>query len=388
MRRRLLFAQAIAALATVGCGAVSCGVMDWSPDRRYVVTVWPSAAGPTVLRLVDVETGRGRVIAGSSDAVSPLWSPDQSALVFAKARGGNGPDVYIHDPASASTRLLRANALPVVWREDSARLLTVGPESHAVCLTMPDGHPTWEARLPADVSGTIEGSWVPDTDQVVLRIGGDLWLIEGAEPVKLTTTADVLGFALRGGGKEVIWARKSHDSRYILLSLYALPLKQRGSRRLPFPHRVAQISPSPRSGLSAIGDVVFAPNGERMVVSCRFDVGGKTAVRWYSMASDGSDARLLTRTDLGNTPRRPSRAKDLGEALVTAMGEAWPLVVAQGLSPRFSHDGRRLALLVEGRKGRNEASLVVCNADRTGCRVVCRTGRESQPRRAARRRRP
>ncbi|MBM3494399.1 MAG: hypothetical protein FJX72_08780 [Armatimonadetes bacterium] len=367
MAYRRLTALLLAGL--IAC-APGCTTMDWSPDGKKIVTIWPGVGDHTVLRVVDLQTGRSRTLPGSRDAISPTWSPDGRWIAFARDVSGS-QRAYLYDVQKGKTTVIGTKASAAfVWREDSARLLVCTPEA-ARCYAMPDAILTWEAELPSSAYYVAYGAWVADTDSVVvlavgseagggdtaaagladtdnpvLSLRADLWLIEGAELTRLTTTGDILGFGVRPGGKEIIWARASRNARYILLSLYAMPLKERSSRRLPLPSRVAEINPSPRTPIQSVDAVAFSSDGRRIVVICAYAParpgGGSDTHRAYVMDLDGRNARAPYPVSLGE-PFLP-----LG-------------------TTAFSPDGRRLSLLIGAKR---RADLWVCNADGTGGRSV------------------
>lgn len=345
MQRRPWIALPLVGFALLISG---CGGMDWSPDGTKIVTAWQSGADHTVLGVVDLRTGVSRALPGSGDAMNPRWSPDGRWIAFNRWVGGS-PIAHVHDLLTGKTAAMGVrDCSTFVWREDSARLLVCTNEA-ALCYAIPDLAPTWEAKLPPQTSAVVTGAWIPDTDAVALLASNDLWLIEGAEVSRLTTTGDVLGFGIRPGAKELIWARASRNPRYILLSLYAMPIKERSARRLPMPYRVAEINPSPRAPITAVGPVSFSPDGRHMAVTCVYVPAGRKkgteSARVFVMDLNGRNARLPYPEKLGQ-----------------------PLLPVGPTS--FSPDARRLSLTI----GTQEtARLWVCNADGTGGRIVMTT---------------
>jgi hypothetical protein len=322
-------------------------LLDWSPDGNKIVTVWPRADSHHELRVVDLRTGQSRAVPGSRDAFEPRWSPDGRWIAFAGS-GGQSRDAFLHDLTTGRTAPIPVRTCSAfVWREDSARLLVCGEDS-ARCFAMPDLAPTWEARLPPEVWPPSRGIWIPDTDSVALLAGRDIWIIEGAEAARITTTGDVLGFGVRQDGKELIWARSSRNPRYILLSVYAMPFKERSSRRLPVPHRVAEINPSPSTPIAAVDAVEFSPDLARMAVFCRFA---------QSKPGRASETDRVFVMDLdGRNVRMP-----------------YPEALCAFVSPGhavFSPDRRRMSLLLATP---TRVMLWTANADRTGGRSVMAT---------------
>jgi Tol biopolymer transport system component len=272
----------------------------------------------------------------------PVWSPDGNNIAYSGATAGKQCSVWLYEAKlRKNLRLAQAVSGPIVWREDSSRLLAFGGRE-AVCLIVPDGYPTWRATLPASRPEDNAGcAWLPNTDSIVLLMAGDLWIIEGAEAAKLTTTGDVLGFGLQQDGKAIVWARASKDLRTALLSVYVMPLKERAARRTAAPRLVSAIAAGTVENGISVQSVRFSPNGERMAVLCSYADGGRTRTGVFSMRLDGTDARA---------------------AAALAKGE-------DAASPVFSRDGRQLAVVVIGTAyGR----IVVSNADGTGRRQVAK----------------
>jgi WD40 repeat protein len=354
-RRWRAIPLAVIALVTVGCAASSCGFTDWSPDGRKIVTIWPSDGSHNVLRVVDIQTGHSRTIPGSSDATSPRWSPDGRWIAFARA-AGDSVRANVHDLKTGETKRLGDRpCVPLVWREDSARLLAVA-EGGVVCFAMPGGELTWEAPLPEQANTVASGLWIKDTDNVALLVDSDLWLIEGAEATRLTHTKDVIGFALRSSGKELIWARGIGNPGNGSFSLYIMPLKERSAQRLPLPQRIAEINTLPRPAIKALYQVAFAPDGNRLALHCVVGPARQSrdpdTERVYTMDADGKNVRLIFSRVCAVKERRRSAGA--------------PSPAIQSLIS-FSPDGKRLSFLWgDSRHG----GLYVCSADGSGCRAI------------------
>jgi hypothetical protein len=99
--------------------------------------------------------------------------------------------------------------------------------------------------------------WLPETDDVAFvgRDGAqaDVYIVESGDVTRVTRTGDIIGFALSMDRKELVWGRRGPNPKYILVTLYALNLESRGSRRLPLPDRIPALNPSPRQAPTGLG---------------------------------------------------------------------------------------------------------------------------------------
>ncbi len=331
----------VALLAVMGCGET---ILDWSPDGSRVVVQWPRDSQTTVLRVVNVTTGAFRTLPGSSDAGVPAWSPDGRFIAFARHSAHSRPTVCLYDVEAGSTQELLKDAHgPLVWREDSARLLAFRSDpDRAVSLTVPDGYLTWEAQLPGSVLEDNAGcAWVPNTDNIIVNVGNDLWIIEGAEATRLTTTGDVIGMRLSTDGARLTWARTCKASDLAPFTLYSMSLKERSGQRLPLPLPMGRICTHRNKERPDTFPVVIDPNSRRLVVGLKWTGRRTFHAHLVAMRLDGSDQR----------------------AVATIGPDEF------AISPSFSPAGRRLAFIVGSK---NRIRLVVANADGTGCRTVMR----------------
>ncbi len=77
----------------------------------------------------------------------------------------------------------------------------------------------------------------------------------------------------------MLWARRSKDVRYILMSLYAFDLEKRSVRRLPFPERVSLINPTPRNAPVRQETVVYGTAGNIFAIVAAFTPNKKGNVQ-------------------------------------------------------------------------------------------------------------
>ncbi len=343
----------------------------FSPDAQRIVTAWPGGRGSVDVAIVDGNAGSVHLLGAASRTGSAVWSPDGRWIVFCAYEGAQ--DVTkLYDARSGSARTIsRTFGPPYAWREDSRRLAGVSlpettqgtpprEEQAGLQVVFYNASERGESlRVPVDVASVSEMVWIPETDDVAFvgRQGtrADVYAVEGGQTHRLTTTGDVLALNLVPSRHELVWARSSKNTRYILLSLYAFDLHARSVRRLGFPDRVAQINPKPSSSPVAVDRVAIDRTGARIAVvvsdPVRSDPKAKRQVqtqRLFTVRTDGTGARLVrTITHSQGTARQ------------------------QSLAPFWSMDGKRLGVL---HTEADQVSLIEYAADGSGGRVIARSG--------------
>ncbi|HXG24762.1 MAG TPA: hypothetical protein VNJ09_09425 [Chthonomonadales bacterium] len=282
------------------------GCVDFSPDGRQLVLAWFTGEGRRGLAMVNADSARLKPVPGGEGGNLPGWSPDGKYILFATAPS----TMSLYDVEKHRTHILGANLQPpFAWREDSKRFATIRTredgEQEVVWYNLPEGGITFTTLLPCkDVAKMV---WLPNTDDLALlgtdAGGQNVYMLESAESKKITTTNDVIGLSLSADRQKLIWARKSKNPRYILLSIYAYDLKSRSVLRMPFPHRVPALNPNPRTNLKSVDYVTFSPDGRRLVLLATFSapsVRGKPNdseyTACYSVSMTGTNARLLRRS--------------------------------------------------------------------------------------------
>lgn len=342
----MLMCQCVLRVASILLLSIlSSGCVDFSPDGRQLVLTWFTGIDKPGLVMVHTDDTGFQPVPGGEGGNLPSWSPDGKYILFATAPS----TISLYDVEKHRTRILGANLQPpFAWREDSQRFAAIRTredgEQEVVWYNLPEGGITFTAPLPCkSVEKLI---WLPNTDDLVLwgadAGGQNVYTLESAESKKITTTNDVIGLSLSADRKKLIWARKSKNPKYILLSIYAYDLKSHSVHRLPFPHRVPALNPNPRTNLKSVDNVIFSPGGRRLALVATFfvppakgksEIGEFTAC--YTVAMNGTNARLLRRV----------KSKDM---LVP---------------PVWSHDGHQLALLWKEDK---TTTLSLFQADGTG----------------------
>jgi WD40 repeat protein len=324
-------------------------VFSFSTYGRQVVFPWRGEGGPS-LAMINVDGSGYQVLPESVRAGEPCWSPDGRFMLFSTPASDGGLKLY--DPNKKTARSIRKEfQAPTAWREDGKRFVAIrhaeGRPLELVWYDLADSAITHHMELPAAITEVRSILWLPETDDVALLAGdGNIYTVEAGESKKVTTSNDVLTMALAQDEKNLLWARKSPNTKYILLSLYSYDLSSRSVTRLPFPERVKAINPDPRNAPTAVHAVEISPDGARLALVTRHDelaAGHYYAV--YSVKVNGEDGRLIDRTEAA----RP----------ICAGGVPFDIT--------WSPDGKRLAVLRTEADGR---SLTLYNADGSNPRVL------------------
>lgn len=287
--------------------------VDYSPDGKRLAFTWPLGDDS---RLAVINTdGSGFKYVSSTSAMLPSWAPDNRRIAFA-----NDDGVTVIDTQTGHARVVVPDGgLLVEWSPDGKKLATFAKaddESEAIELIWYDFDAnaiTLRARAPGlekceDVMPDLV--WIPRSSGVayVASLGDsqDVYLMEFGQIKKITTTGDVVGLALDPGGDRLVWARRSRNPRYILLTLYEFDLVRRSARRLPFPDRVRGINPDPRTGPGQIDWVSFSPTLERLLVwTSGFQPTSANAPTpddlVYSVNRTGTESAIVGRAPKGST---------------------------------------------------------------------------------------
>jgi Tol biopolymer transport system component len=231
--------------------------LSWSPDGRWLATARARAAGETTpesggIHLIPVAGGEPRAVTFPEPPlhdVSPAFSPDGSALAYARCRGGPG--------ASSSCCSIEVVSLDADWRPTSTPRRLPGPKRWVQGLT-------WTRDGRSIVFGVNE---IPNTN---------LWRIraDGSAPPERVDLA----------GRGATW-----------------PTAARGRDRLAFVRNVwdvdiwrLEIGSSPAPLVASTFDEFYArysPDGRRIA----FQSGRSGAPEIWLVDADGSNPTRLTR---------------------------------------------------------------------------------------------
>ena len=296
-------------LGLVACLAVRSGAspVGWSPDGKQL-----AAVGRAGVAIAPADGGAPWVLVAPGGRC-PAWSPDGSALLYG-VTAGDKTDAWLYDLKQKLSRKVAADVgPPYAWREDSKRFVgfVKVPDGavEAVWFNISDNGVTQRRALPARsvMENNEDVAWLPATDDIAFvgRDGAsaDVYTVEAGDVTRITRTGDVIGFALASGGKELVWARRGPNLKYILTSVYALSLDTRSSRRLPLPDRIAALNPDPRHAPAAVGRAALASTGGALAIAAALLGSNGAAVAVCCVVRmDGSSSRIV-RKALGSLDR-------------------------------------------------------------------------------------
>ena len=283
-----------------------CVGLDFSPDGKSVAVL--TASG---IAITPVDGGPLERIPDSGAGAMPLWSPDGRRILFGREEG-ESRDLMVYETQSRATRKIGSGlGFPYAWREDGRRIAAAArpqPNTHEIVWYDLAENGVAQRTTVSLAPGLMV--WLPDTDDIAYLSGSsnksDLYTVESGEEKRITTTGDLLGFALAPSRKELIWARRGANLKYQLLSLYRYDLKSRSVTRVNFPMRVGLINPDPRRAPDSISYAAFSPSGDRIAVLTGFVTRQGSEERHYSavyaMKLDGSEARLVRKSSGRSTP--------------------------------------------------------------------------------------
>ncbi len=327
-----------------------CVGLDFSPDGRQLVLT--TSKGLTIMN----SDGTGGVpIPQGEKGWMPNWSPDGKRILFVKHDNRDG-DLMSYEVRSRRIRKIGGDYEPLTgWREDGGRFAAIHKRPaggiEAVQYDVVEGGVAMRVQLPFPSAGPFKLVWLPNTDDVALMGGTgdnfDVYTVEAGEVKKITTTGDVIGLGISGDGKKLLWARRSQNMKYILMTVYAYDLKSRSAVRLPFPDRISVLNPNPSTAPEKIEMVSFSPDGTKVAIiadNVQSAAGSKTPPRKYQgcyvVRLEGGEGWMLYRS--------PGAAKNNGIVF-----------------PAWTRDGQRIGLLELEDKA---LKLAIFNSDGTGGR--------------------
>jgi dipeptidyl aminopeptidase/acylaminoacyl peptidase len=353
------FSPLWAAFALALASAAHADIVDFAPDGALVAAPLGPAATPA-LALAPVTGGASRFVPGGEKPSWVNWSPDGASILFGTVRDGK-PVAKLYDVKSSRTSTLGGGlTAPTAWREDGKRFAAVqrvdGGPLQLVQYSLADNGIPLRVELPVAPSPLNDMVWLPGTDDIAyLGLDGNVHTIEAGEAHKITTSNDIIGLGLMKGGKELVWARKGPNLRYILLSLYAWDLNKRSVRKLPFPDRVSLLNPNPRTAPQSVDAVAFSPGGTHFALRVTMPPAVSATAPGKPAPKPGSSRSAIYIVHIDGT--RVRYAGGTGESR-TAGGRPSP-IPGERVEGAWSSDGSLFALWRLG----HEAAVTLTRAD-------------------------
>lgn len=298
-RPAIKLCRILMAVGALAVPALTVRAQSWSADGKTI------AVGGATLDVLDapgVTTANPMLsVIGVSPAAAPCWSPDDKSIFFLGA--GNVP-MLVNFASKAIKPIGAQPAFPATWSADSSRvafLQSGHPDGLDLRLAYRDGGNLLRPiRLPfrTPLTGSRSVAWIPHVDNAIVAGGSngnnDLYLIDQGQVVQLTKSGDVLGFAVSADGSRVIWARRSPNTKYTVISLYQMMVDTRTTTKFNYPDVIKAVNPNPRQTFDSIVSVVFAPDLSHFAFVTKGGVSsGKTGSALWISDMTGSDVRML-----------------------------------------------------------------------------------------------
>jgi len=319
----------------VGCALFSGCVpapnpVEFSPAGDRLVFPW-GADG--LLHEVRADGTGLHALPGTEDGFGPRWSPDGESLAFEQEGG-----LVLYNVAQQRTiQRIEHGLAPVAWSPDGQRLGVSRNSGEGIEVSwyrMPELRGSRPIPLPIQrVSAAQTPRWLESRDGVAfMAANGDaynVYTVEGEDVYRITGTGDVLGFGLAADGEHLVWARGNAQVKDSGLTLWSYDLRRRSVRKLPF-HAAVSTPVERRSGdAPVVSEVQFSPGAERLALVI---ARPRQGMEVRSCALDGSQLKLVEQTPFY---RRRQKAGEMPY---------------DSLSPCWSHEGQRLAVVRTGRQ--------------------------------------
>ena len=348
------------------------GAQDVSPDGVSVALPWKGFA-----QTLNLQSGALTTVPRGDGATQTLWSPNGRYLLFSSGRGETS--LRLFDTKAGTTRVLGANlTFPAAWREDSNRitLFHLPPTGKKELIQYGVAEKGIALRLDATLqpNTNIPMVWLPATDNVAfVGADGNVYTMEEGEFKKVTTSGDVIGLALSGDKKSLVWARRGPNPKYILVTFYSYDLSSRSVKRLEFPGNIPGVNPDPSHAPLSIESASLSPNGLLVALT----------VVEQAPRPKPSPAPASTGKKPGAKPSKPATLPAPGPApkskvvYLVKMDGSQASIAAKAaenasLTPFWSRDGATLYTLVSGAAG---SSLSSRSLDGTSSRTLLDSGR-------------
>ena len=374
----------------------------WGPNDKYVVV--SSGAGGSLYKVNVDGSGSSRIV-GTDAGVTPSISPNGRYILCDIPVNGNSlvsSKLILLDSVTGKAVNIGQNVTaPFAWRDDSSRFAGMQQgltQFSAWFYLLSAKGVTLKVKFPPAVTIFDRAIWLPHTDNIAYLAGvqppvnsapgtppmTDVYTVEYGVVNKISSSGDVLGLGLTPDGKNLLWARRGKNLRYILLTLYEFNLDKRTVQRLPFEEEVSGIN-SPRRAPNSIGAVSFSPDGKRLAVECFFNMPTSTGGNSAGNSHTGNQTSAVGNGQ--NTPGAPNASSSSVGApaslsnvisavyIITIDGKQATKVISknnENFTLSWSHTGGELAITGNSMSG-NERGLWVCNADGSNLRTLLST---------------
>lgn len=286
-------------LPMVGLGG--CSSIVFSPDGKTIAFPWIEGKS-AYLAMIGADGTGFKFIPGTQDAEPLAWSPGGDRLLVRKqVKGlGNGDLVLVNLTSERARKIASRTIRSAIWTDYPNRVIfgqeSDGGDVDLVWFDVAAGRESQRVPLGhGEADDAYPLQWLRAYDGVAF-IGKDknAYAVWRGEVLKITSTNDVVGLAADRSGKKLIWARKSKNPRYILLSLYQYDLADRTVKKLDFPNRVGNINPEPRSGPTDVVYVRFSPQlNEFALVTEEKKAGAEDVYQVFRVDFSGQKSVLL-----------------------------------------------------------------------------------------------
>jgi Tol biopolymer transport system component len=269
----------------------------WSPNGREIAYNRFTDRSYS-MNIIDVATGRDRVLLKGVAGGALAWSPDGRTISY-----DDGTSIFLVDVATHARRVLRNAGRSATWSPDSTKLAVIQNDVGVLDLrTGRRAHVSSHAESGDSGNHYVDSvAWLPGSRRLVVPVNNDVAVVD----------AD------------------GHNLRLLTHNGNAFALKT---------------DPSP------------APDGRRVAYVAERQIAGDADL--YSMRPDGSDVRSLTRNSLGEADPAwsPDRSRVAfvrefgltGDIRVMTAGGETSRSLGAGFHPAWAPDGHRLAFTRDG----------------------------------------
>lgn len=396
---RLVIALLTAALLFPLVPTICRADAAWGPNNKYVVV---SSGGGGSLYKVNVDGSGSSRIVGTDSGVSPSLSPDGRYILYDMPVTGNSlvsSKLMLLDSVTGKAIAIGQNVtVPFAWRDDSSRFAGMQQgltQFSAWFYLLSAKGVTLKVKFPPAVTIFDRAIWLPHTDNIAYLAGvqppvnsapgtppmTDVYTVEYGVVNKISTSGDVLGLGMTPDGKNLLWARRGKNLRYILLTLYEFNLDKRTIQRLPFEEEVSGIN-SPRRAPNSIGAVSFSPDGKRLAVECFFNMptnaggnptGNLNTNSPKSIAGNGQGTQGAQNVQTPNPSGSVTQSGVISAVYIISIDGTQSTKVISKVNETFSfawsHNSDMLAIKGKSTSG-NDTELWVCSADGSNLRTL------------------